>query len=51
MSTEDSDGRIHIEDDDAMAAVKTGGMRWVLAISLLLAIVVMSLVWIVPALS
>jgi hypothetical protein len=46
-----NDQAIHIEDDDATGAVKTGAMRWVLAIGLLLAIVVMSLVWIVPALT
>lgn len=46
---EDKDGEIHIEDDDAMAAVKTGAMRWVLGISLLLAIIAMSAVWIIPA--
>ena len=45
------DQAIHIEDDDATGAVQTGAMRWVLAIGLLLAIVVMSLVWIVPALT
>ena len=47
----DSDGRIHIEDDDARAAVSNTGLRWVLAIGLLLAIIAMTLVWIVPALS
>jgi hypothetical protein len=46
-----NDQAIHIEDDDATGAVRTGAMRWVLAIGLLLAIVVMSLVWIVPALT
>lgn len=48
---EDKDGQIHIEDDDATAAVKTGAMRWVLGISLLLAIIAMSAVWIIPALT
>lgn len=51
MSTQDPDGKIHIEDDDAMASVKTGYMRYVLGISLLLAIIAMSAVWIIPALS
>ncbi|NVE95947.1 hypothetical protein [Altererythrobacter lutimaris] len=46
---EDKDDAIHIEDDDAMAAVSNTGMRWVLAIGLLLAIIAMSVVWIVPA--
>lgn len=48
---EDKDGRIHIEDDDARAAVSNTGMRWVLGIGLLLAIIAMTLVWIVPALT
>ena len=46
-----NDQAIHIEDDDTTGAVRTGAMRWVLAIGLLLAIVVMSLLWIVPALT
>ncbi|WP_379545721.1 hypothetical protein ACFCW2_08755 [Qipengyuania sp. DSG2-2] len=46
----DNRDEIHIEDDDAMAGVKTGAMRWVLGISLLLAIIAMSAVWIIPAL-
>jgi hypothetical protein len=51
MSTQDPDGTIHIEDDDATGAVKTGHMRWVLAISLLFAVIAMSAVWIIPALT
>ncbi len=46
----DQDDAIHIEDDDATAGEKTGVMRYVLGISLLLAILAMSIVWIVPAL-
>ena len=42
---------IHIEDDDARAAQSTGYMRYVLGIGLLIAIVAMSIVWIIPALS
>ncbi|ABC64021.1 hypothetical protein [Erythrobacter litoralis] len=49
MSTQDPDGTIHIEDDEAMAGEKSGHMRWVLGISLILAIVAMTLVWIIPA--
>ena len=41
---------IHIEDDDARAASTPGVVRYVLGFSLLLAIIVMSAVWIVPAL-
>ena len=51
MSTTDRDGEIHIEDDDAMAGEKSGRMRWVLGISLLAAIIAMTLVWVIPALS
>lgn len=41
---------IKIEDDDARAASTPGVLRYILAISLLLAIIAMSVVWIVPAL-
>lgn len=44
------DEGIHIEDDDARAASTPGVLRYVLAFSLLFAIVAMSLVWIIPAL-
>ena len=44
------DQAIHIEDDDARAASTPGILRWVLGISLLLAIIAMSAIWIVPAL-
>ena len=44
------DGAIHIEDDDARGAATPGILRYVLAISLLLAVIAMSLVWIIPAL-
>ncbi len=50
MSTTDDDGRIHIEDDDARGAHTTGVMRYVLGIGLLLAIIAMSMIWIIPAL-
>jgi hypothetical protein len=46
----DQDGAIHIEDDDARGASTPGILRYVLAISLLLAVIAMSLVWIIPAL-
>ncbi|MDA0819837.1 MAG: hypothetical protein O3C52_07795 [Proteobacteria bacterium] len=42
---------IHIEDVDATGAARTDAIRWVLAIGLRLAIVVISLVWISPALT
>lgn len=40
---------IHIDSDDARGASTPGVMRYVLGISLLLAIVALSLVWIIPA--
>lgn len=49
MTTQDPDGTIHIEDDEATGAVKTGHMRWVLGVSLVLAVIAMSIVWIIPA--
>lgn len=46
----DQNDEIHIEDDDARAAHTTGHMRYVLGIGLLIAIIAMSLVWILPTL-
>ena len=43
------DDPIHIEDDDARAASSPGILRYILGISLLLAIITMSAVWIIPA--
>lgn len=51
MSNTDKDGRVHIEDDDARAAQTTGHLRWILGIGLVAAIIAMSVVWIIPALS
>ncbi|WP_299194114.1 hypothetical protein [uncultured Erythrobacter sp.] len=50
MSNTDEDGRIHIEDEDARGGETSGHMRYVLGIGLFIAIVAMSLVWIIPAL-
>lgn len=49
--TTHDDNAVHIEDDDARAASTPGILRYVLGISLLLAVIAMSIVWIVPALS
>lgn len=49
MSSTDDEGRVHIEDDDARGASTPGVLRYVLGISLLLAIVALSLVWIIPS--
>ena len=40
---------VHVETDDARGGSTPGVMRYVLGISLLLAIVLLSLVWIIPA--
>lgn len=51
LSTQENNTEIHIEKTDARAGRKTGHMRWVLGIGLTLAIIAMSVVWIIPALS
>ena len=48
--TEEKDESIHIEDDDATGASKEGVVRWVLLISLLAAILILSIIWITGAL-
>lgn len=42
---------IHITDEDARGAVTNTGLRYVLGFSLGLAVIAMSLVWIIPALA
>ena len=44
------DDHVEVTDEEASSGVKGHGMRYVLAISLLLAVVVLSAVWILPAL-
>lgn len=46
----EENGEVHIEKVEARAATNNG-MRWILGASLLLAIIIMSVVWIVPALA
>ena len=41
---------IEVTDEEATSAIKGQGVRYVLAISLVLAVIVLSAVWIVPAL-
>ncbi|MGB3710269.1 MAG: hypothetical protein WA985_01115 [Erythrobacter sp.] len=45
------DDEIHIEDDDARAASSPGILRYVLLFSTALAVIAMTLVWIIPALT
>ncbi len=47
--TDDKDP-VRISDDDARGAVSNTGLRYVLGISLVLAVIAMSAVWIIPAL-
>ena len=47
----EKNGEIHIEDDEASAGEKSGHMRWVLGISLVFVIVLMSAIWIFGAFS
>ena len=42
---------IHVDDTEASGGSKEGVVRWVLAGGLLLALVLMSLVWIIPAMT
>ncbi len=43
--------KVHIEEDDAKAGSNEGVVRWVLGISLLLAIVAMTVIWVTGALT
>jgi hypothetical protein len=47
----DQNEAIHINDEDARAAVSNTGLRYVLGFSLFFAVIAMSLVWIIPALA
>ena len=42
---------VHITDTEASGGSKEGVVRWILAGGLLLAIILMSIVWIIPALT
>tara|TARA_A100001391_G_scaffold83275_2_gene54515 strand:- start:18818 stop:18967 length:150 start_codon:yes stop_codon:yes gene_type:complete len=45
------DQQLHMTTDDARGGSSTNVVRWVLGISLVLAVIAMSVVWIIPALS
>ena len=47
----DTKESIRIHEDAARGAVSNTGLRYVLAFSLALAVIAMSLVWIIPALA
>lgn len=44
-------GEIHIDEQEVSAGEKTGHMRWVLLISLLAAVVLMTVIWMAGAFS
>ena len=44
------DGHVHLDEQEASGGSKEGVVRWVLAGGLLLAIILLSITWIVPAL-
>lgn len=48
---ENKNGGVHIDEEDASGGSKEGVVRWVLGVGLLLAIVLLSLIWIIPALT
>ena len=47
---EKHDGHVHVDEVEASGGSKEGVVRWVLAGGLLLAILLLSVTWIVPAL-
>ncbi|MBD59941.1 MAG: hypothetical protein CL808_07465 [Citromicrobium sp.] len=49
--TDKNNGEIHIDEERVTGGSKEGVVRWVLGIGLILAIIALSLIWIVPALT
>ena len=49
--TDNRDSKVRIDEEDVSGGSKEGVVRWVLGIGLLLAIVALSIIWIVPALT
>lgn len=50
-SMERQGDEVHLNEEEATGASKPHVVRWVLGISLILAVVAMSLVWIIPAIT
>jgi hypothetical protein len=48
---ENRNGALHIDEDEARAGATNTGLRWVLAVGRLLAIIAITLLWVVPALT
>ncbi|MFB0614169.1 hypothetical protein [Aurantiacibacter poecillastricola] len=49
MAHTDKDGEVHIDETEAAGGSKEGVVRWVLLISTLAAILILSIIWIVGA--
>lgn len=49
--SEERNGEIHIDDEEASGGSKEGVVRWVLLISLLAAIIILSIIWMTGALT
>ena len=48
---EKHDGHVHVDEVEASGGSKEGVVRWILAGGLLLAVLLMSIVWIIPAMT
>ncbi|NCP20166.1 MAG: hypothetical protein GW855_13520 [Erythrobacter sp.] len=48
---DNQNSKIHIDEEDVSGGSKEGVVRWILGVGLVLAIVAMSLIWIIPALT
>lgn len=49
--SEERNGEIHIDDEEASGGSKEGVVRWVLLISTLAAIIILSVIWMTGALT
>ncbi|MEL7686877.1 hypothetical protein AAG596_07505 [Citromicrobium bathyomarinum] len=49
--TQNKNGETHISEQDVTGGSKEGVVRWVLGVGLVLAVVALSLIWIIPALT
>lgn len=47
----EENGHTHLNEEEARGGQKNTGMRYVLLISLFLAVVILSVVWLVPAMT
>jgi len=49
--TQNKNGETHISEQDVTGGSKEGVVRWILGVGLVLAVVALSLIWIIPALT